>query len=280
MAPAPPSQTGTDKEPYAQSSFRRARSCQRRSRNPRASWQPRMQQNRQSAGSNGRPYFNSRTKHDGRSFGRAHLLPQRRQLPDTAAIDRNHRSALLASKGGGEAGLVDDHSVHAEVIRRVWISEDLLSNDLRAGVLAVVLCEADIEALGRGVTVNFLIQINPVILRSLKVCDVRKNKPAIVSGVLAERQLAVDLDVIHRGERTIFIHQTVSAGLELLRILSRPPVAEVALAVELTPFVVEAMCEFMANHSADVPVVDCIILLGIVEGRLKDSSREVDVIQA
>jgi hypothetical protein len=53
-------------------------------------------------------------------------------LPDAAVIGWHHGGAFLAAKGGGEAGLVDDGSVGAEVVGGVGIGEDLLADGFGA----------------------------------------------------------------------------------------------------------------------------------------------------
>src|SRR5215472_8436657 len=68
---------------------------------------------------------------------------------------------------------------------------------------------------------------------------------AVVGGVLAQRELAIELHftlvVFYGDEARIFVCRAVGPLLKLLVILRRPPVAEVALRVVLAPLVVESV---------------------------------------
>ena len=79
---------------------------------------------------------------------------------------------------------------------------------------------------------------------------------AVVGGVFAEGELAVDLDVVDGGEGAVFVDEAIGAGGEFLEVFGGPPVVEVALGVELAAFVVEAVGELVADDGADVAVVD------------------------
>ena len=58
-----------------------------------------------------------------------------------------------------------------------------------------------------------------------------------------------------------------------------PPVAQVALGVELAPLVVEAMRELVADHRPDRPVVDRIVGRWVEIRRLEDPGREHDLVE-
>jgi len=53
-----------------------------------------------------------------------------RALPDAAVFGWGHGLAFFAAEGGAEAGLVDDRSVGAEVIRGVGVGLDALAGNL------------------------------------------------------------------------------------------------------------------------------------------------------
>ena len=95
-----------------------------------------------------------------------------------------------------------------------------------------------------------------VVLGALHVGHEGEQQAAVVGGVFAEGELAVDLDVVDGGEGAVFVDEAVGAGGEVLEVFGSPPVVEVALGVELAAFVVEAVGELVADDGADVAVVD------------------------
>src|SRR5207302_9366581 len=86
------------------------------------------------------------------------------------------------------------------------------------------------------------------------------------------------MNVVHSHKGTIFIGNTAGPLLELFAVLGRPPIAEVAFAIELAALVVKAMGQFVANHDADSTEVYRIVFAAVEEGRLQDSGGEVDVV--
>ena len=68
------------------------------------------------------------------------------------------------------------------------------------------------------------------------------------------------------------------ALFELLGVLGRPPVVQVALGVELAAFVVEAVRQLVADHHADAAEVDGVVSAVVEERRLQNAGREVDVV--
>src|SRR5579875_1939168 len=84
-------------------------------------------------------------------------------LPDPAVLGWSHGRAGFAAEGAGEAGLVDDRAVGAEMIGRVWVGEGALASGLGAGVFAPVLRPGDVKALRPGEAVYFLIDIDSVL---------------------------------------------------------------------------------------------------------------------
>src|ERR1700746_1594002 len=91
--------------------------------------------------------------------------------------------------------------------------------------------------------------------------NVGQAKAAVVRSVFTERQFAVDLDSAGNGELAIFLHFAVGLLVELLAVAFRPPVVQIAAAVELASLIVEAMGKLMPDHHPYMPVVDRIGLL-------------------
>ena len=65
-----------------------------------------------------------------------------------------------------------------------------------------------------------------------------------------------------------------------LRSASRPPVAQVAVGVELAALVVEAVGVLVADHDTDRAEVDRVVGAAVEERRLQDSRREDDLVVA
>src|SRR5947209_10419672 len=106
-------------------------------------------------------------------------------------------------------------------------------------------------------------------------CDTRTT---IIGGVLAQRQLAVEMYTRNRLESRILVRYTSCALLKLLRIDRGPPVAQIALCIEVAPLIVESVRQLVTDHHPDTAIVDRIIQPLVEERRLQDSCREVDVV--
>ena len=78
----------------------------------------------------------------------------------------------------------------------------------------------------------------------------REAQAAVVGGVLAERQPAVDVRVAGDRVAGILIGDAGGALFVGLAVGGRPPVAQVALAVELAALIVEAVRQLVADHRA------------------------------
>ena len=107
---------------------------------------------------------------------------------------------------------------------------------------------------------------------------VSQHQTAQVGDIFAHGQFAVDLDVIHRDVLGVLVRDAAGALVKLLAILRRPPVAQIALRVELAAFVVEAVGQFVPNGGAGVAVVRGIVRPGIKKRRLQDARRKIDVV--
>src|SRR5205823_1405720 len=100
---------------------------------------------------------------------------------------------------------------------------------LRSDVLAPDLAPAEKDALFRRKAVEGLRRLAG---GARQIGHQRDAQAAVVRGVLPERQLAVQLDVVDRGEARILVDEALRAILERLRVGRRPPVLQVAARVE------------------------------------------------
>ena len=98
--------------------------------------------------------------------------------------------------------------------------------------------ESDEESL-RGCEAVDLLQIHALGLIFPR--HVAEKLPAQVGDIFAEGERAVDVHVIDHHILTVLILHALGAGVELLAILFCPPVAEIALGIELAAFVVEGV---------------------------------------
>src|SRR3984957_9912540 len=99
---------------------------------------------------------------------------------------------------------------------------------------------------------------------------------AVVRGVLALSQAAV---LLHAGlghELGVLVGDAIASFVVGLGIVRSPPVAQIAVLVELASLVVVSMNGFVPNDSAGGRIVDSIVLGGIEERRLQNAGREVD----
>src|SRR5439155_15862438 len=95
-----------------------------------------------------------------------------------------------------------------------------------------------------------------------------------VADVLAHRLAAVDLQSRHWRIGLELRAQLCRALFELLRIVRRPPIAEVAVAVRLPALIVEAVADLVADDRSDRAVVDRIVGIDVEERRLENARRE------
>ena len=114
--------------------------------------------------------------------------------------------------------------------------------------------------------------------RPRQVRHQRQPDAAVVGRVLAERQLAVEMRIAGDDVLRVLVGDARGALFVRLRVAFGPPVAQVALAVELAALIVEAVRQLVADDGARAAVVDRRVAPGLVEGRLQDAGREVDVV--
>ena len=103
---------------------------------------------------------------------------------------------------------------------------------------------------------------------------VSQHQPTQVGDIFAHGQLAVDLDVIHCDIVRVLVRDATGALVKLLAVLRRPPVAQIALGIELPAFIVKAVGQFVSDGGAGVAVIRSIVCPRIEKGRLQDARRE------
>src|SRR5580692_2629794 len=100
--------------------------------------------------------------------------------------------------------------------------------------------------------------------------------PTVVGGILALGQAAVLLHPGFRDKLGVFIGNAIAAFVVGFGIVRGPPVAQISVLVEFASLVVIAMDGLVPNHSTGSGVVDCVVLGGIEEWWLQNSSWKVD----
>src|SRR5205807_5042370 len=91
--------------------------------------------------------------------------------------------------------------------------------------------------------------------------------------------LAIDFLIVHGCVAGILVGHTLRSGIKFFFILLGPPVAQVALGIELAALVVEAVSQFMSDYGANPTEVQSIISTVIVERRLENSRWKGDVVE-
>src|SRR5437773_729354 len=142
-------------------------------------------------------------------------------------------------------------------------------------IRAIPLRKADEEALLRGKAVYGLKIFTP---GSILQGDVGKDLTAQVSNILSERELRVDVYLVHDDVLRILILNALGALLKFLRVFFGPPILKIALGVELAALIVKAVRQLVANGPARIAVIRSVVELGVIERRLQHAGREVDVI--
>src|SRR5580704_13513596 len=200
------------------------------------------------------------------------------RLPHPAGIHRHHGLTGFTAESLAKLRHILHYAVHPELPGRMRIGLHLQAELLRAGAAAPTLPVSEEELLHRSIAVLLLCQVNALPLGIGQKRDVSQTQAAIVGGVLAQRQLAVYLHVIDRDEVAVLLHFAVRFLVKVFAILGGPPVREVAVTVELAAFVIEAVGEFMSYDAANVAIVRRVRCVTVIQRRLKDASREVDII--
>src|ERR1700676_4973583 len=98
----------------------------------------------------------------------------------------------------------------------------------------------------------------------------------VVSGVLALSQAAILLHAGFGNELGVLVGDTVAAFVVGLGIVRSPPVAQIAMVVELSPLIVVTMDGLVPDDRAGGRIIYRVILCRIEERRLQNTRREID----
>jgi len=113
-----------------------------------------------------------------------------------------------------------------------------------------------------------------------KVGHQREAQAPVVGGVFAERQASVDVGLAVDGVARVLIGDAGGALLIGLGVSGSPPVAQIALAVELAPLIVEAVGELVADDGAGGAVVDRGVAPRSIERRLQDAGGKLMLLRS
>src|SRR5207237_3253866 len=91
----------------------------------------------------------------------------------------------------------------------------------------------------------------------------RQARAAIIRGVFALGEQAVLLYARLGNLLGVLVRDALAALVVLLGIGRRPPVAQIALGIELAPLVVEAMGDLVPDHRAGAAEVNGIVHVGV-----------------
>mmetsp|Transcript_22149 Transcript_22149/g.72916 ORF Transcript_22149/g.72916 Transcript_22149/m.72916 type:complete len:290 (-) Transcript_22149:1501-2370(-) len=192
------------------------------------------------------------------------LLGGRNVLPEDTPVVGVHGRTNGASEGLGEVRVLRHGPVDTEDVGTMLVRQDGLLLSLLPVLVAPVLSEADKEESlllqARRSAVCLCVQVLPCSQRNLQpphVCDVLPQRPVPID------VLARDLEVV------VELLDAVRVFPEARHYRLLPPLPHARVRVELSPRVIEAMCELMSHHTADPPKVSH-GLVGITEeGRLQ-----------
>ena len=149
--------------------------------------------------------------------------------------------------------------------------------DLVGLVLAPHLGEADEVALRLGVAVDLVVDGFALRRQRVQQRHVGDAQAAVVGGVFAQGELAVQLEcrgvALGRGrfKAAVLVGDAIGPLLKCFAIVRGLPLAQIALAVELGALVVEAVGHFVADDHADAAEVHCRIDLEVEERRLQNA---------
>ena len=169
---------------------------------------------------------------------------------------------------------VADGTVHAILRRCVLVRLHLQAQRFGPLLRAPALRERQEEALLGREAVAFVRGVSDRDPEGIP----RDLEAAEVGDVLAERQLAVDVEIVDRHVRIELLDELGGARIEVLAILAGPPVAKIALGVEAAALIVEAVQHLVADHGADAAVVQRVVGGRVEVGRLHLRGREHDLV--
>src|SRR5271170_4424942 len=202
-------------------------------------------------------------------------------LPHAAGVHRRHGLAGLAAEGLAHLWHVLHHAVDAELARRVRIGLHLQANLCGTDAAAPVLSEGDEEFLNWRIAVRVLrLEVDVLALRVCQEGHVGEAQAAVVGRVLAQRELAVHLNVVHGGEVAVLLHLAIGLLVELLSVIGSPPIGQVSIAVKLASLIVEAVRELVADDSSGVTIILSVRRVRIEEQQLQNASWKIDIVHA
>src|SRR5882724_390783 len=201
----------------------------------------------------------------------AYIFP----LPDPAGVLPHHGLACLAAESLLELRHVLHHAGHTIFSRRMRIYTDQHARELGTALFAPGATEAEEEALLRGVAADGLRRWASVAVgHHLLQRHQGDPRPAVVGGVLAQGEAAIEFEIVHRHETAVLVGDATGALFEFRAVLRRPPVAQIALRVELASLIVEAVGQLVADDNPDATEVRGIVNLLVEKRRLQNTRRE------
>src|SRR5689334_18821762 len=200
-----------------------------------------------------------------------------KKLPDDDALilRPRHRLRRRAGERAREFRQVADGTIDAILRRRVLVRLDLQPQRLGPLLRAPALREREKEALRRREAVALFRRL---IARSELECVPCDLEAAEIGDVFAEREFAVDMQIVDRHVGVELLHQFLCARVELLAVGAGPPVAQVAFGIEAAALIVEAVQHFVADDGADAAVIQRIVGLRVEIRWLHLCRRKYDLV--
>src|ERR1700675_708944 len=192
-------------------------------------------------------------------------------LPDLAGLLADHRVSLFAAKGLGKRFQVGERAVPAKTRERVRVGVGLQARCLRPLIRTPHLGPSEEEALLRREAVDIF---RAVALDGFLVCSISDGQASKVANALTEHELAVLVQAGLHFVAIELVHHAVAALSEVLAVVRRPPLVQVAFAVKFGALIVKAVADFMADDGPNSAVVHSVVGVGIVKGRLKYARGE------
>src|SRR5205807_607835 len=162
---------------------------------------------------------------------------------------------------------------------RMWINSNQHTREFGRGVLAPSPGKSEKITLIGGVAIDFLIWILLGLGHQIMQGHQGDARAAVVRGIFAQGELAIEFQVVNGNEVTVFIGNAFGAFFKFLSVLRCPPIAKIALGIEFAALIVKAMSQFMANDQSNRAKVDGIINVTVKKWRLENSCRENDLIE-
>src|SRR5260221_4540143 len=107
--------------------------------------------------------------------------------------------------------------------------------------------------------------------------NVAQDLSAQIGHVFAQREPAVDVYIVHDYVLRVLVGNAFGALFEFLLVVFGPPVAQIALGIELRTLIVKAMRQLVANRSAGIAVIGRVVHSGVIQRRLPHAGGEVYV---